>query len=330
MKKFYVLVLILPIAAALIFLFIWLNITGLVSLTNLMTVLMITTPTLGTLLAIITAGLMFTQGKFSELISDLSNKSPDYLTKVLSLEKIQSIGTHLVALREKFSRLIADTAITKEKNLYEKIRAKTSFMFIACAVILNLKLRQQGLPPAELLTSEMDPDLYRVYQKERKSIKKDWQLLALIKQIVDVWEGPGSLLVEKPVNHSALEADIVNSVAILKLKESVNKSSENISSEVKKILDALDLEISKISKRLREDRIPQLLSQMKQVNAVRGKYFHLTVIFIAAPLLANLIILPQLSWATAASVQPIVAVTNLLSVAGVVFLLLYIYKILNV
>lgn len=329
-RKFLLFLLVVLVAAGIILIFVWLRAAGSMNLANLTTALTTTTEILGTLLAIITAGLMFTQGKFSELVSELNNKSPDYLAEVFPIEKIQAIGTHLLSLREKFNILTATTTVPKEKNLYESIVSKTSLMFVDYAVLLNLKLKQQGLPPTDLLISEMDANLYRTYQKKRQGIKKDWHLLILIKHIIDIWEGPGNLFVDKSDSQTALEADMRNSVAILKLKETVDKSSTGTSNEVMKTSAALDEEVSKIGNKLHEDRIPQLLSQMKQVNALRGTYFYLTMSFIAAPLLINLLILPQLSQTNVTFIQSIISLTSLLSVAGVIFMLMYVYKILNV
>jgi hypothetical protein len=92
----------------------------------------------------------------------------------------------------------------------------------------------------------------------------------------------------------------------------------------------LSKEIDEISIRLHQDKIPQLLLQMKQANLISGKYFFLALVFIATPLLANLLILPFFSETTATSFQPMIAITSLLSIIEVVFLLLYINKILNV
>jgi len=330
LRKLSFLILSVPVAAALIFLYMWLNMAGFLTLETMMTVMTITTPTLGTLLAIITAGLMFTQGKFSELVSELNNRSSDYLARIFTFEKIQVLSAHVLALREEFKRLAASTTITEEKTLYERIVAKASVMFVCCAVLINLKMKQQRIPPTDLLISQMDADLYAAYRKRRQIIKRDWQLLVLVKQIIDVWEGPVAILAEKSGSQTPLEEDIRNSVAILKLKETVDKSTANISSKVMTASDALDNEIDKFSRRLHEDRIPQLLSQMKQVNAVRGKYFHLTVTFVAAPLLVNLLVLPLLPQENPSLIQQLISITSMLSIVGVAFLLLYIYKILNV
>jgi len=321
---------ILLVAVGLIFILARLNMVESTSYADLRTALTTTTATFGTLLGIITAGLMFTQGKFSELASELTEKSSDYLAEVLSLEKIQSIETRLLALRKAFIQLAANTTITEERNLYERIITKGSSIFVNFAVLLNLKLKQQGLPDADLLVSEMDPNLYKVYQKRRQIIKKEWQIFFLIKQVVDAWEAPTAFFVEKPHSESALQADLKSSISVLKLKENIDKSSTNIRSEVAKTLSDLNDEISEISKRLHEDRIPQLLPQMKQASTIRGKYFYLALVFIATPLLVNLLILPQLSETTATFFQPIISITSLLSVMGVIFLLLYIHKILNV
>jgi len=287
-----------------------------------------TTATFGTLLGVITAGLMFTQGAFSRLASELNEKSPIYLTEVLPLEKIQSVAVHLLVLRKNFTQFAAITAIKEERDLYKRIVTGTSDLFVDFAVILKLKLRQQGLPDTDLLVSEMDSTLYDIYQKRRRSVRREWQLLSIIKRIVDSWEGQTAFFIETS-STPALKADIKNSIAILKLKEKVDQGSANTAKETAKTSNELDDEFGRLSNRLHEDRVPQLLSQMVQASTLRGKYFYLALIFIAAPLLVNLIILPQLSQATAAFFQPVIWVTSLLSIIGVVFLFLYIYKILN-
>jgi len=330
LKSSLLLISILVVAVVLAVFLAWQNMMTPMSYVDLTIALETTTATFGTLLGIITAGLMFTQGNFSELASELTEKAPNYLVEVLSLEKIQSMENHLLGLRKTFTQLATTTTITEEKNLYERIATKASSMFVNFSVLLNLKLKQQGLPPTDLLVSEMDSNLYQVFQKRKQSIKKEWQLLNLIKQVIDVWEEPKAFLVEKSKRESALEADLRSSISILKLKESVEKSSTSISREVARTLGDLDDDISDISKRLHEDRIPQLLSQMEQASTLRGRYFYLTLIFIATPLLINLLILPQLSQTTAAFLQPIISIISLLSVMGVIFLLLYIHKILNV
>lgn len=319
---------VLLIAIALAFVLSWQNTAQSANYADLTRALTTTTATFGTLLGVITAGLMFTQGAFSRLASELNEKSPTYLTEVLPLEKIQSVAAHLLALRKTFTQFAGITAIKEERDLYARIATNASDLFVDFAVISKLKLRQQGLPDTDLLVSEMDSTLYSIYQKRRRDTRREWQLLNIIKRIVDTWEGQTAFFIEV-TNRSALKADLKNSVAILKLKEKVDQASANIAKETTKTLNALDDELSKLSKRFHEDRMPQLLSQMVQASTLRGKYFYLTLIFIAAPLLVNLIILPQLSQATAAFFQPVIWVTSLLSIVGVVFLFLYIYKILS-
>jgi len=321
---------ILLAAVGVVFFLAWLYMTEFTIYTDMKAALTITTETFGMLLGIITAGLMFTQAKFGELSSELSEKSPHYLTDVLSLEKIQSIGNQLVTLRKTFIQLAANTIVAEERNLYERIVAKTSLMFANFAVLLNLSLKQHGLPDTGLLISEMDSNLYKVYKKGIKSIKKEWQLFDIIRKTIDVWEAPASFLVEKLKGKSALQADLKGSIFIWKVKGTADKSLGDIRNDVTKTVSDLSSEISEISKRLHEDRIRQLLSQMEQASAVRGKYFYLAVVFITAPLLINLLILPQFTEATAAFFKPIISVTSSLSVIAVVFLLLYIYEILNV
>jgi len=315
------------VAVVLVFILTWRGVADSISYADLTRALTTTTATFGTLLGIMTAGLMFTQGAFGRLSSELNEKSPNYL-EVLSLDKIQSIAARLLALRKSFTQVAASTTITEERNLYSRIATAASSMFVDFAVLLNLKLKQQRLPDTDLLASEMDPTLYNAYQRRRRGVRKEWQLLGIIKQVADMWEGQPASFIEKSPK-SALKVDLKSSIAILKLKEKVDQGSANISRDTVKMLNELDSDFSRLSKRLHEDRIPQLLSQMEQASTLRGKYFYLALIFIASPLLVNLIVLPQLSEATAASLQPIVLITSLLSVIGVVFLLLYIYKILN-
>jgi len=326
LKKSSFLVFILFIAVGATFILTWLSTAKSISYGDLKTALQTTTAIFGTLLGIITAGLMFTQGRFSELASELTEKSPHYL----SLEKMQSIEIHLHGLEKTFTQLAATTTIAEERNLYERVSRKASLMFVNFAVLLNLKLRQQRLPETSLVLSEMDSNLYKVYQKRRQNIKREWQIFDLLRQIIDTWEAPSALFIEKSNIEPGLETDLKSSMSVLKLKENVDKSLSEIHRQVAKALSDLDDEITKISKRLHEDRIPQLLPQMKQASTIRGKYFYLALVFIATPLLVNLLILPQLSETTATFFQPIVLITSLLSVMGVIFLLLYIHKILNV
>ncbi|HVP41579.1 MAG TPA: hypothetical protein VMS95_06470 [Candidatus Krumholzibacteriaceae bacterium] len=324
------LIVVLLVAAGLIITFAWMNLSMSNSYADLRTVLTTTTAVFGTMLGIITAGLMFTQGKFSELSSELTAKAPDYLSKVLVMEKMQPIETYLLALRKTFTKLAASTTVVEERNLYERIVTKASSIFVDFAVLLNLKLKQQGLPISQLLVSEMDSKLYGVYEKGLKDVKREWQIFTLIKQITDTCEAHTASFIEKSSITSPLEADLKSSIAILKLKEKGNKSLIDVRNEVAKALSGLNSEVGEISKRLHDDRIPQLLSQMKQASIIRGKYFYLALVFIVTPLLSNLLMLPQLSEGTVAFYQPIIAVTSVLSVMGVIFLLLYIHKILNV
>lgn len=111
-----ILLFILLATAGVVFILMWRNAASLES-TDLATILSTTTATFGTLLGIMTAGLMFTHGKFSELTSELSEKSPDYLTKTLSLEKVQSIGSGFLSLRKIFLQLEAGTAVVEERTL---------------------------------------------------------------------------------------------------------------------------------------------------------------------------------------------------------------------
>jgi len=193
-----------------------------------------------------------------------------------------------------------------------------------------LKLRQQGLVDTRFSVSGMDSSLYKVYRKRMQSINKEWQIFNVIKQIIDTWEAPTAFSSGKSNRETPLQADLQSSIAILKLKENVDKSSTNIRTEVAKTLSELNYEVSEISKRLDEDRIPKILPQMKLASTIRGKYFYLTLVFIATPLLINLLILTQLSETAATFFQPIISITSLLSPLGVIFLLLYIHKILNV
>ncbi len=330
-KNTLLLVIILLASTAAVFILAWTNATWSVQYADLVTVLNTTTATFGTLLGIITAGLMFTHGKFSELDSELSEKTPNYLTETLSLEKVQQAESHLLNLRKTFQQLETETTVPEEKNLYNRITQNTSSLFINFAVLLNLKLQQQGLRlDTSFLVSEMDSQLYATYQKTRKNIKKEWQILSTFKQMTDIWEGPTSTIVEKPEKRTSLQTDLKNAITILELKEKINKNPQNHSSKIAKALNELNDEVNKIQKHLHQDRIPQLLSQMKQASALRGKYFYLTLIFIAAPLFVNLLVLPQLSESTAPFFKQIILATSSLSILGFVFLLVYIQKILSV
>jgi len=329
-KNTVFLILIILASAVIVILLAWRNASWPASYSDLTIVLTTTTATLGTLLGIITAGLMFTHGKFSELESELIERSPDYLMKTLSLEKVQVVGTHLISLRKTFSQLEAGTAVPEEKSLYRRIIEKATIMFLGFAVLLNLKLQYQGLPETGYLISEMDTHLYARYQDERRDIKKDWQILATIKQMVDIWEGCVGSVIEKSERRTSLQSDLKSSISILDLKERLDKSPKRIHGEIEKAVGDLGKEIDKIERQLHEDRIPQLLSQMEDASALRGKYFYLALVFIAAPLFISLLILPQLSESTVPLFRQVILATSLLSIMGVAFLLLYIHKILSV
>jgi len=329
-KKTLLLASVFLIASGTVIFLAWRNTAWSLSYADLRTVLTTTTAAFGTLLGIITAGLMFTQGRFSEVASELSEKSLDYLARTLSVVKLQSIGAHLLTLRKEFTKLEAAANVLEEKGFYREIAEKASIMLMDFVILSNLKLGQQGLPETALLVSEMDSQLYREYQAKRKSIKKEWQVLDLIRQIVDVWESPFSFSLGEPQRRTSLRTNLKKVLSILELKERMDKDSKSIRAVVAKSLDELSDGIGDIRKRVHEDRIPQLLFQMKQSNAIRGKYFYLALVFIAVPLLINLSVLPLLSETTAVFLRPIISVTSLLSVMGVAFWLLYIHKILNV
>ncbi len=308
----------------------WRNITSPIDFADLKTVLTTTTATFGSLLGIITAGLMFTHGKFSELASELGEKSPDYISGTLSLEKIQTVGNSLLALRKTFSLLETQTTVEEEKNLYSEVVEKASSMYTKLAVLSDLILMQQGLANTDLMISEMDPQLYRSYKEQRNQVRKEWQTLLTIKQIVDTWEGSKTLVLEKYEKRASLQQNLRNSISLIRLKERIDKNSEHFRVETEEIHNELAGEIDKIGKRLHSDRVPQLLSQMEKANTIRGKYFYLALVFIAAPLFINLLILPQLSTGTASFFHPIISITSSLSVMGIGFLLLYINRILSV
>jgi hypothetical protein len=273
---------------------------------------------------------MFTHGKFSELASELGERSPDYLSGTLSLEKAQVIGNSLLALRKAFSLLEAQATVEEEKNLYRRVVEKASSMYTKLAVLSDLMLMQQGLAKTDLMISEMDPRLYVNYREERKQVKREWQTLAIMKQIVDTWEGSKTLVLEKYEKRTSLQQDLRNSISLIGLKERLDKSSKHFRVETEEIHNELAGDIDKIGRQLHHDRVPQLLSQMEKANTIRGKYFYLALGFIAAPLFTNLLILPQLSIGTASFFQPIISITSSLSVMGIVFLLLYINRILSV
>jgi hypothetical protein len=56
----------------------------------------------------------------------------------------------------------------------------------------------------------------------------------------------------------------------------------------------------------------------------------MSLVFIAAPLLVNLLVLPQFSEGALLLLREIVALTSVLAVLGVVILLFYVHKMLNV
>ena len=308
----------------------WRNITSSIDFADLKTVLTTTTAAFGSLLGIITAGLMFTHGKFSELASELSEKSLDYLSGTLTLEKVQTIGNNLLALRKTFSLLETQTTVEEEKNLYRRVVEKTSSTYVNLAVLSDLKLMQQGLAETDLMISAMDPQLYVNYKEERNQVKKEWQILVTIKQMVDTWEGSKTRVLEKYEKRTSLQQDLRNSISLLGLKERLDKDSKHVRAETEEIYNELAEDIDKVGKQLHQDRIPQLLSQMENANTIRGKYFYLALAFIATPLFINLLILPQLSIGTASFFQPIISITSSLSVMGIAFLLLYINRILDV
>ena len=128
-------VVILSGTAVVAFFLAWRNIGSPVDFADLKTVLTTTTATFGSLLGIITAGLMFTHGKFSELASELGEKSPDYLSGVLSLEKVQAMGNHLLSLRRSFLLLETQTTVEEEKSLYRRVVDKASSMYVKLAVL---------------------------------------------------------------------------------------------------------------------------------------------------------------------------------------------------
>ena len=308
----------------------WRNVTGPMDFADLKTVLTTTTATFGSLLGIITAGLMFTHGKFSELASELGEKSSHYISDTLSLEKIQVVGNDLLVLRKIFSLLETQSTVEEEKDLYRRIFEKASSIYVDFAVLSNLKLMQQGLAETDLMISGMDPQLYAAYKGERGRVQKEWQVLATIKQMVDTWEGLTTLVMEKSEKRTSLQQDLRSSISLLRLKEKLDEKSKHVRAEVEEICKELAEDIGKIGRQLHQERIPQLLSQMEHANTIRGKYFYLALVFIATPLFMNLLILPQLSVETASFFQPVISITSSLSVMGIAFLLLYINKILNV
>ena len=316
--------------AVVAFLLAWRNIVSPMDFADLKTVLTTTTATFGSLLGIITAGLMFTHGKFSELASELGEKSPEYLSGNLSLKKVQAMGSNLLALLKTFSQLETQTTVEEEKNLYRRVAEQASSIYVKLAVLSDLMLLQQGLAKTDLMVSGMDPRLFANYKEERSQVRKEWQMLGTIKQIVDIWEGSKALVLEKYERKTSLQQDLRNSVSLLGLKERLDKDSKHFRVETEGIINELAEDIDKIGKQLHRDRIPQLLSQMEKANTIRGTYFYLALVFIAAPLFINLLILPQLSVGTALFFQPIISVTSSLSVMGIAFILLYINRILNV
>ena len=167
---------------------------------------------------------MFTQGRFSQLASELTEKSPHYLFEALPLEKMQSIAATSRRIDKAFTQLATTTNVAEEKRLYTRVSEKAFLMFVNLAVLLNLRLRQQGLPEKGLVLSEMDSNAYGAYQERKRKIKKQWQILELVKQIVDIWEKPSTFFVERTTVEPGLEAELKSSLAVLKMKEKADKS----------------------------------------------------------------------------------------------------------
>jgi hypothetical protein len=167
------------------------------------------------------------------------------------------------------------------------------------------------------------------YQEKSRALKKDWHLFGIVKQIVDTW-ATVAVLPAKTDSESSLHSEVSGSIPVLRLKEEVIKSSERVHLEVEKVLHGLAAKIDKVVVRYHEDRIPQLLTQMEQSSIVRGRYFYLSLVFIAAPLLVNLLVLPQFSEGVIVLLREVVALTSVLAVLGVVTLLFYVHKMLNV
>ena len=237
-------------SSGLVIILFWLGLTVSLSYADMQMILTTNTQTFGTLLGIITAGLMFTQGKFSELTSKLTEKSPEYLTQVLSIAKIHPIETRLFALKKAFTQLADSTTIAEEKNLYERISTKASSIFVDFAVLLNLKLKQEGVADSRFLVSEMDPNFYKAYQKTIQSVRKEWQIFTIIKRIVDTWETRTTFSSRKSNREPPLQVDLKSSIPVLKLKENVDKINKNIRTEANKTYNELDKELGEISKRI--------------------------------------------------------------------------------
>jgi len=243
---------------------------------------------------------------------------------------MRSIADSLLVWKKLFVKLVDTTEVVEEKNLYRRIVTKSSSMFVNVAVLLNLKLRQEGLGETSFLVSEMSSSELADYKEKWHGLKRDWHLFGLLKQMVDAWT---SLLVIPTVrigSESSLYSDVKSSIPILRLKESVDKGFEKVYLEVEKTLHELDVEMGKIVKQFHEDRIPQLLTQMEQACTVRGKYFYLSLAFIAAPLLVNLLILPQFTQGAISLLRQTVAITSSLAMLGVFILLIYVHKMLSV
>ena len=224
----------------------WRNIISPMDFADLKTVLTTTTATFGSLLGIITAGLMFTHGKFSELASELGKKSPEYLSGNLSLEKVQAMGNNLLSLRKTFLLLEAQTTVEEEKNLYRRVAEKASSMYVKLAVLSDLMLMQQGLAKTDLMVSAMDPRLFANYKEERNQVRKEWQMLGTIKRIVDIWEGSKALILEKYERRTSLQLDLRSSISLLELKERLDKDSKHFRAETEEIFNELAGDIDKI------------------------------------------------------------------------------------
>jgi hypothetical protein len=174
----------------------------------------------------------------------------------------------------------------------------------------------------------MDPKLYSTYHKERSNMKREWQIMKLTSQIVNDWEAPTLLHHGNIKTSSALQADLRKALSILRVKEKIDRDWSATTTETEESLESIGTNIDMISKRLHENGIPMLMSQMEHACTIRGKYFYLALIFIAAPLFLNLLILPELSESTMPFLGYAIMFTSFLSVMGVIFLLVYIRNIL--
>ena len=75
-------------------------------------------------------------------------------------------------------------------------------------------------------------------------------MLVTIKQIVGIWEGSKTLVLEEYERRTSLQHDLKNSISLLELKERLDKDSKHFRAETEGIFNELAGDIDKIGKQL--------------------------------------------------------------------------------